>query len=172
MLFWMMPSGIVGSLAVVALMLAAGGGWPLPPILEVTRADSGQMVLCAEMAAGEEFVLSFLHSVNRRPVFETLRVEREHLVIVGARFDSFGAGMPEASTEQGTLRWTADGWLEWTVNRPVPEVVVRVGRVADHTLLLKGKAIPLADLAEPGSPLAFRVGPESIPPDWKGRCLR
>jgi hypothetical protein len=110
--------------------------------------------------------------VNRRPVFETLRVERDHLVIVGARFDSFGAGMPEASTEQGTLRRRDDGWLEWTVNRPVHEVVVRVGRVAGHTLALKGNAIPLADLAEPGTPLAFRVGPQTTPSDWKGRCLR
>jgi len=111
MLFWKMRRWIVGAVAAAGLMLAGSLGWPLPPVLEVTRADSDQLVLCAEMAAGEEFVLSFLHSVNRRPVYETLRVAGDHLVIVGARFDSLGAGMPEASTEQGTLRWTDDGWL-------------------------------------------------------------
>jgi len=163
---------MVGAVAVAGLMLAGSPGWPLPPVLEVTRADSDQLVLCAEMAPGEEFVLSFLHSVNRRPVYETLRVAGDHLVIVGARFDSLGAGMPEASNEQGTLRWTDDGWLEWTVNRPVPEVVVRIGRVANHILTLKGRAIPLADLAEPGTPLAFRVVSRTIPSDSKGRCLR
>jgi hypothetical protein len=164
--------GDLWALVAAGAALAASPGWSQPLTLEVTRADSGQMVLCAAMAAGEEFVLSFLHSVNRRPVFETLRVEADHLVIVGARYDSLGAGMPEASTEQGTLRWTDDGWLEWTVSRPVPEVVVRIGRVAGHTLLLKGRHIPLADLSEPGTPLAFRAGPQPIPADWKGRCLR
>jgi hypothetical protein len=159
-------------MAAAGLLQAGNPGWSLPPILEVTRADSDQVVLCAEMAAGEEFVLSFLHSVNRRPVFETLRVMEDHLVIVGARFDSFGAGMPEASNEQGTLRWTDDGWLEWTVNRPVPAIVVRVGHVAAHTLTLKGSVIALADLAEPGTPLAFRVVPRTTRSDWKGRCLR
>jgi hypothetical protein len=163
---------MIGAVAAAGLVLAGSPGWSLPLILEVTRADSDQLVLCAEMAAGEEFVLSFLHSVNRRPVYETLRVAEDHLVIVGARFDSLGAGMPEASTEQGTLRWTDDGWLEWTVNRPVPEVVIRVGRVANHTLALKGRAIPLATLADPGTPLAFRVSLRTIPSDWKGRCLR
>ena len=63
-------------------------------------------------------MLSFVHSVNRRPVYDTLRVERDHLVIVRSRYDSFGAGMPEASTPEGTLTIAKDGWLEWTVNRP------------------------------------------------------
>ncbi len=50
------------TLAAAGLLLACSPGWSLPLILEVTRADSDQMVLCAEMAAGEEFVLSFQES--------------------------------------------------------------------------------------------------------------
>ena len=107
-------------------------------------------MFCARVQPGEEFVLSFVHSVNRRPVYDTLRVEADHLVIVRSRFDSFGAGMPEASTPEGTLTIAEDGWLEWTVNRPVPEITIRVGWVANHTLHIKDREIRLADLAEPG----------------------
>ena len=116
-------------------------------------------------------MLSFLHSVNRRPVYDTLRAEDDRLVIVRSRFDSFGAGMPETSTQDGTLAVAEDGWLEWTVNRPVSEVTLRVGRVADHTLKYKGQEIRLSDLAEPGSALTLRVRKLSWLDLMQSRCI-
>ena len=157
---------------VCAAALAAVLFYPQHLVLEIVNVNSGQMLLCAEMADGEELVLSFIHSVNKRPVYDTLRAARNHLVIVKSRFDAFGAGMPESSTEEGTLRIAEDGWLEWTTNRPVPEVVVRVGRVAEHTLHLKGRSVPLKDLAEPGSPLSMQIHQRSRYAVWEERCIR
>jgi hypothetical protein len=57
------------------------------------------------------------------------------------------------------------------VNRPVPEVTVRVGRVADHTLHLKGREVHLSGLAEPGSPLTLRVRKIRWLDTMKGRCI-
>lgn len=122
------------------------------------------------MEEGEEFVLSFVHSVNKRPVYDTIRVDGNQLVIVKSRFDSFGAGMPEASTETMTLKLGKDGWMEWIVNRPVPEVSFFVGWVANHSLRLKGRDIPLAGLAEPGTLLSLRMQKTSRYNLWKGRC--
>jgi hypothetical protein len=141
-------------------------------VLELVNGNTGRTVLCADVADGEEFVLSFIHSVNKRPVYDTLRAARDHLVIVKSRFDAFGAGMPESSTPDGTFRIAEDGWLEWTTNRPVPEVVVRVGRVAEHTLHLKGRFFPLKDLAEPGTPLSLQIHQRSRYAVWKERCIR
>lgn len=148
----------------IAGLIAVGVGgivgflvWPLFPLLEIIDGQSGRVLFCARAQPGEELVLSFVHSVNRRPVYDTLRVEADHLVIVRSRFDSFGAGMPEASTQDGTLTVAEDGWLEWTVDRPTPEITVRVGRVADHTVHYKGREVHLSDLAGPGSALTFRV---------------
>jgi hypothetical protein len=124
------------------------------------------------MARGEEFVLSFVHSVNKRPVYETFRVEDDHLVIVASRFESFGAGMPESSTEEGTIQVDRDGWLLWTVNRPVPEVKVFVGWVAHHTLHLKGHRFLLTDWVDPGTALSLRVRKASYYELWKGRCVQ
>jgi len=146
--------------------------WPRTGVLEITRADSGKLLCCARMGMGEEFVLTFTHSVNKRPVHDTLRAEGGRIVIVGSLYDSFGAGMPEASTPEGTLTVLPGGWIQWTVNRPVPEIVVRVGRVAGHTLTLKGRKIPLADLAEPGSAVSLRVTRNSFPEILlKGGCM-
>jgi hypothetical protein len=162
--FWI---GCVCAAALVAVLF-----YPQHLVLEIVNVNRGQMVLCVDMADGEEFVLSFIHSVNKRPVYDTLRTARDHLVIVKSRFDAFGAGMPESSTEEGTLRVAEDGWLEWTTNRSVPEVVVRVGRVAEHTLHLKGRSVPLKDVAEPGSPLSMQIHQRSRYAVWKERCIR
>jgi hypothetical protein len=161
-----------GTVCVFAAALAAVLFYSQCLVLEIVNVNSGQMVMCANMADGEEFVLSFIHSVNKRPVYDTLRAARDHLVIVKSRFDSFGAGMPESSTEEGTLRIAEDGWLEWTTNRPVPEVVVRVGRVAEHSLHLKGRSVPLKDLAQPGTPISMQIRQRSRFAVWKERCIR
>jgi hypothetical protein len=157
---------IVASAGVAGLLL-----WPFIPALEIVDERNGRVAFCARVQPGEEFVLSFVHSVNKRPVYDTLRVEADHLVIVKSRFDSFGAGMPEASTKDGTLTIAKDGWLEWTINRAVPEITVRVGWVADHTLGIKGREIRLADLAEPGAPVTLRVRNVRMLDLMKGRCM-
>jgi hypothetical protein len=124
------------------------------------------------MQSGEEFTISFIHSVNRRPVYDTLRVEGDHLVIVRSRYDSFGAGMPESSTGEGTFAVGKDGWLVWTVNRPVPDITVRVGWTAEHTLHIRDRKIRLAELAEPGSGLTMRVQNISMIDYLKGRSFK
>jgi hypothetical protein len=130
---------------------------PYIRVLEISDFKTRQKLMLACMQSGEEFTISFIHSVNRRPVYDTLRVEGDHLVIVRSRYDSFGAGMPESSTGEGTLSIAKDGWLVWTVNRPVPEVTVRVGWTAEHMLHIRDRKIRLAELAEPGSALTLRV---------------
>jgi hypothetical protein len=160
----------------IAGLVVAGAGfagfllWPLFHVLELVEDAAGRVAWCERVQPGEEFVLSFVHSVNRRPVYDTLRAEGDHLVIVRSRFDAFGAGMPEASTPEGTLTVAPDGWLEWAVNRPVPEITVRVGRVADHMLILKGREIRLADLSEPGRALTLRARKARWFDLMKGRC--
>ena len=159
----------------IGLVVAGAGAaglllWPFISLLEIVDAGSGRVVFCSRVKPGEEFVLSFVHSVNRRPVYDTLRTEADRLVIVKSRFDSFGAGMPESSTSEGTLTVARDGWLEWAVNRPVADVTVRVGRVAEHKLHFRGREIRLSDLSEPGGALTMRVRRARMLDLLKGRC--
>jgi hypothetical protein len=157
----------------LAGLTAAGFLWTSwTSVLEITNMRTGQALWRQKMKVGEEFVLSFTHSVNKRPVFDTLRAQGDHIIIVKSRYDAFVAGMPEATTDEGTFAVLPDGWLEWTVNRPVPEIVVRVGRVAGHTLWIQGQEIPLSGLAEPGTALSFRVRKISALSMLKGRCFR
>lgn len=160
----------VGLVAAAAALAAWLGAVPRP-LLEVVDLNTRRVVLCARMEDGEAFILRFTHSVNRRPVEDTLQAGVQGLTIVKSVYDAFGAGMPEASDAGGTLRVLPDGRLEYTVNRSVPEVTVRVGRVAGHELELKGRSIRLDRLAPPGSPLSFTVRPAGLFSLMKGRCL-
>jgi hypothetical protein len=146
--------------------------YPLYPALKITTVKTGKVLVCTKMDEGEEFILSFIHSVNKRPVYDTIRVERDHLLIVKSRFDSLGAGMPETSTDTTKLQFGKDGWLEWVVNCPVPKVSFFVGWVANHSLRIKGRDIALADLVEPGTLISLRIQKASRYGLWKGRCVQ
>jgi hypothetical protein len=170
MRYWrkIMPGAIA---AVVAFGMIVFFLVPTQSVLMVRAVGAGTTVLCTPMNEGEEWTLAYLHSVNRRPVFDTLRVEGGELRIVKSRFDTFGAGIPEVSTTEHPLRIGPDGWLEYTVNRLTPDVTIFVGRVAQHTLQIKGQEIPLVSLAEPGKALHFSVQRRSLFDLWKGRCI-
>lgn len=161
--------------AIAIFFFAAALVWflffrPHAQVLEISLLTDQRVVWRSLADRGEEFVISYVHSVNKRPVFDTLRLDGDRIVIVKSRFDSFGAGMPESSTGDGTLEFAPNGWLQWTVNRPVTDFVVRVGRVADHRLFFRGKEYPLSAIGEPGSGLRFRARWMSLYEAMKGRC--
>jgi len=151
----------IGALMIIAVFFFF---YPFDQVLRIKTVKTGRVLLCVRMVEGEEFILSFIHSVNKRPVYDTIRVKGNDLLIVKSRFDSFGAGMPEGS------HIGEDGWLEWHVNRLVPEVSFFVGWEANHSLCLKGQDIPLARLAEAGTLLCLRIERASRYELWKGRC--
>ena len=161
----------------ILLLLLAGAGlgvlfYPWTSALEISDVRTGCILWCGPMDVGEEFVITFTHSVNKRPVFDTLRVQGDHLVIVKSVFDAFGAGMPDSSTEDGQFSVMPGGWLQWSVNRPVPVIILRVGEIANHTLTIKGREFSLAEVAQPGTAVAFQVRRVSFLAIMKGRCSR
>ncbi len=145
---------------------------PWYTVLAVSSTGEGKLLLLASLERGEEFTLSYVHSVNKRPVFDTLRIEKDYLVIVRSRFDAFGAGMPEQSYGTMRLDVAPDGTLVWTVNRRVPEVALFVGRVAGHALEIRGRKILLATLAAPGTSVTLRPLSVSLVTLLKGRWGR
>jgi hypothetical protein len=162
------PGAIAGA---VVLGMALFFLVPSQIVLLVGTSKPAATVLCARMADGEEWTISYIHSVNRRPVYDDLKVEGQNIRIIRSRFDTFGAGIPETSTPEHPLRFGPDGRLEYTVNRLVPDIAIFVGRVARHVLHLKGREIPFDSLAQPGTALHFSVGRLSYYQLSKGGCL-
>lgn len=158
-------SPLIGAAA--ALVAAAVLFFPFQVSLTARVHRGGELRLAAPVRDGDTLVLEYVHSVNRRPVLDTLRVEGGALRIVSSRFDAFGAGIPDVAEPGHPLRMTADGWMEYTVDRLVPEVTLFVGRVADHRLHLGSRTVRLATLAEPGTALRFSVERLSLLRIWR-----
>ncbi len=156
---------VAAALGVILLFLI-----PAHNVLVVKTVKQEKTVLCARMARNEEWAVSYVHSVNKRPVYDYLQIEGKEIRILRSRYDAFGAGMPETTSPEKPLRIGPDGWLEYTVNRLVPEVTIFVGRVAAHELHLKGRRIAFTSLARPGSALRFSAEKRSFVQILTERC--
>lgn len=145
--------------------------WPLHTILKIENVKENKQVFCAAVHEGEDFIISFIHSFNRRPVFDTIRVEGDHFIIVKSRYDSFGAGMPETSVDDLQLRIAEDGWLELTgINRPLNDINLFVGTVANHSLRIRNQEFPLSQLAPPGTSIKLSLAKIPTYDYMRGRC--
>jgi hypothetical protein len=115
------------------------------------RAEDGRVVFSDNMAPGERFVLRHIHSVHKTPVRETLGLGPGNSVaILEGRYADFGAGLPERGERDQAFSF-ADGEAVLTLaRRSVPEIEIRVGRFAEHTLFVKERAYPLALWVRPG----------------------
>jgi hypothetical protein len=165
---------LLGLLALVApLLLVLGAGPRLTVVAVLREAPDGSVhrLLSLPAGRGETFVIAYTHSVNRFPIREELTVEESpdgerRLVVTGQAVKGDGAGIGEVP---GETRWAAapGGWQRLEGLRRVVEgpLVVRVGWIADHRLLYRGRDTALGDLAEGGARLVLRPI-EVSPAEW------
>jgi hypothetical protein len=164
---------LLGLLTLAALPLVLGAG-PRPTVVAVLREAPGGSVhrlLNLPAGRGETFVIAYTHSVNRFPIREELTVEEgpggeRRLVVTGQAVKGDGAGIGEVP---GETRWSAapGGWQRLEGLHRVVEgpLVVRVGWIADHRLVYRGRETALGDLAEGGARLILRPI-EVSPAEW------
>lgn len=112
-------------------------------------------------AVGNEdlFSVHWIHSVSRRPVIETYKIENNNQISIHEMiFDSFSANLP-ARPEYNTKWEFFDDHIRVTnydvIFDAVPVVIGKI--VADHTLYFKDKIVPLKDLYKPGGYVKIRV---------------
>lgn len=110
------------------------------------------------------FAITYVHSVALTPVTDYFIVKNGQITLNKTEYSDFGAGLP-TSPEAGQGMSVADGIITLdNLNRALPSFQTRVGRVANHVLLIFKKtgeplAIPLATLAPPGAALTFTLKP-------------
>ena len=125
--------------------------------LEV-RAASSELVFSATLAREERFALRHIHSVHKTQVLEHLGFgPNDSIAILEGIYADFGAGLPERA-EKGQILTFEDGRARLRfAQRYVPAIELRVGRIAEHTLLVGGSVLPLTLWATPGEYLVFKA---------------
>jgi hypothetical protein len=118
------------------LVLAAGlvtaVGATTSPVLVVTDADTGDVLIEAPVEDGTTVTLEYMHSVEKTTVKDVYVVDGDRLRMTRMEFSSFGWGLPAREEIDGH---TDDGdFLITFENRTYDRIGVVPGRVAGHTL--------------------------------------
>lgn len=139
-------AAIAVMLVLAALWLMAGEGR-----LEIRRCEDAALFLSLETKPGTEFSLWFFHSYDRAFFEEHHRLDRDGSIVLTHM--TFKSNLNGQGFEMGTYRPRPDGSAELVdINRPVPEITFRLGSpdLANHTLIIYDRRIPLLDYAEAG----------------------
>lgn len=124
---------------------------------------SGKSVLVAIFPEEREFGIRFKHSVALSPVEDWFKASGNNVALTHTVYQDFGAGLPHQAEYGQTMRFFDGKVVISGYTLVLPQLEVRVGRVAQHKLLLPrgtGKEyaeIQLDSLAKPGAALSFSV---------------
>ena len=115
-------------------------------------------------AVRDGFSVNYTHSVNKGRVNDFYRVlDSGALELYKTRFVSYGAGIPEPyETEGAEFLVTDDGYIIENLHRRLPNLVMAVGVIAEHSVTVGETELFLKDFFEPQTSLIFEVKRLSI----------
>ena len=122
---------------------------------------------CYEVAVGDSFSITFIHSVNQSPETDCFEIREDGIYGVKTVYYNFGAGVPTEVGEGQTLTYGEDGSMILSgMDIKMNTLIYRVGTVSDHILALEdGSEISLRELCGRSAGVEFRFekdeGPES-----------
>lgn len=137
-------------------------------LLQVYVVDKGpnfnKVLLQLPIKPGDKFSVNWTHSVSLRPVIETYKIENDlNISIYEMIFDSFSANLP-ASPDYNTIwEFNEDHIRVYNYDVIFDAVPVVIGKVvANHTLYVKDRIIPLKDIYKPGGYVKIRAVKKSL----------
>jgi len=134
-------------------------------VLELRAVSLNPLIIWIPVRIGEAITLQFIHSWDKMPVKETLIIAKDgNMILSEAQFTKLGAGYdaPPVSGKY-TLK---DGKIIITdMNIKLKKIPLRIGTVAQHQLIIKGRALTLAEFFGKGNRIDIQLKPVHISDD-------
>ena len=142
---------------VSAILLALN--LPLVRALSISNRKNHSEKIYSIKAVKEGFSINYTHSVNKGRVHDYYRILKSgQLELYKTRFLSYGAGIPEPYETQGAdFLVTEDGYIIENLNRTLPQLVMAVGVIAEHSVTVGETEFFLKDFFKPQTSLIFQV---------------
>lgn len=122
-------------------------------MIRVAEGTTGRVLWGRTVPPGERVELRYRHSVERTPVIEEFRADREGLRLVAMRFSSQGAGLPtEGYTREG-------GQFVLRTDRRIGTLPLRLSSITRHHMRVGTDEVDLVALAGDGTAIALTSGP-------------
>jgi len=153
----------------IVTLLAAGAFlafallYPFRFALTVT--DARGTLLYAESARpGDTFELRFIHSVHRTPVEEAYTIDQSGgLVLERVVYETYGVGNPSQAEPGQRFRIEDGKMIIDSFDRRFDAIRLRIGqRIAEHELIVGGRAIPLREIGAPGERVTIKAKKLSV----------
>ena len=118
--------------------------------LQVIKQPEGTVLLEFPVAVQDLFYIDYTHSSDHTPVHDIFTIDdRGTIILIEEDYAWYGAGLEFHPRAQANISFTGDR-VRVFLDRVFPQIPLRVGRVAGHTLTYKDRTIPLLTIAEGG----------------------
>lgn len=117
------------------------------------RADKTLMI---PVEANDSFAIEYMHSVLKTQVKDLFRITRQaEIILEETVYESMGIGLPTNTPYEFSL---SDGKFHIRgINQAMPEILLRVGRIANHKVLIGDQEIILKDYFPPETLLIIKT---------------
>lgn len=133
--------------------------WLSAPCLLLKNGDTGEVIMSLPVQDGEEFSVTFVHSVNKTPVTDVYQIKNGKIYVVRTIYYAFGAGVQTELAEGQRLEYGQDGSMIVSgFNRLMDSLSYIVGTVSDHTLQIGEDLISLRKLCGRNTTVQFVSG--------------
>jgi hypothetical protein len=132
---------------------------PYKQALVFLQIEDNKAITYLPLATGDTFKIKYKHSIHLTDVIESYRATKQgNIRQYELEYENYAIGMPSAASE-GEIFEVKDGkYYIKNMKRDFPSFVLRVGQVrANHTLLYKNRAYPLAEFIEPGTRVIIQI---------------
>ena len=132
---------------------------PVVRALSISNRKNHSERIYSIRAVKDGFSVNYTHSVNKGRVHDYYRVlDSGELELYKTCFVSYGAGIPEPyETEGAEFLVTDDGYIIENLHRKLPNLVMAVGVIAEHSVTVDGTEFFLKDFFKPQTSLVFEV---------------
>lgn len=137
-----------------------------PYDLTLIKLPENKAVLVLPVNINDRIYMDYVHSLDKTPVRDVFAVGRNGvLILLEERYEWYGAGLAFHPEGKGRILLEKDG-ARVLINRPCHPFYLRVGRIANHTLTVNSRQIPLLEVANGGDLLAMAIEkrPSKEPP--------
>ncbi len=125
--------------------------------LKLTKQPENEVLIAFPLNAEDRFFLDYIHSKDKTPVHDVFHISKKgKLVLIEEHYEWYGAGLAFHPGGIGQIKFENDG-TRVVLNRELDQFLLRVGRIANHTLSFKSKKIPLTSIAKGGDLIEFVV---------------
>lgn len=129
------------------------------PCLILKNGDTNETIQAFPIEDGDEFSVTFIHSVNKSPVTDVYQIRNNKIYVVRTIYYAFGAGVQTEIEEGQQLEYGQDGSMIVSgFDRLLNDLSYIIGTVSDHTLQINGETISLRKLCGRNTTLRFVCG--------------